>query len=305
MTAHAQPHREEYRVVWTESGQTDAIRDPRRTLPLGAAGATATAAVAVAVRALWWEPQRVRLTRHDLALPHWPRALDGVRVALIADLHAGAPHVDLRMLERMAARVNRAAPDLVVLLGDYADRRVPGATPIAPEQIAQRLASLRPPTLAVLGNHDWVQWGPRMREALRAAGLTVLENDAVAVELRGRRLWTLGVADLTTRTPSLQAVDAVPVEGPLLLLAHNPDVFPAVPARVALTLAGHLHGGQVNLPLLRDRAVPSRYGARYRTGHVEEDGRHLFVTRGIGTSRLPVRLFAAPEIAVLTIMRAA
>ena len=245
------------------------------------------------------------MTHHDLPLPRWPRALDGVRVALIADLHAGAPHVDLRTLERLAARVNRAAPDLVVLLGDYAGAKVRGATPLAPEQVAQRLAALRPPAVAVLGNHDWVQWGPRMRDALRAAGLTVLENDAVPIELRGRRLWTVGVADLTTRTPSLQAVDAVPAEDPVLLLTHNPDVFPAVPPRVALTLAGHLHGAQVNLPLLRDRAVPSRYGARYRAGHVEEDGRHLFVSRGIGTSRLPVRLFAKPEIAVLTIMRAA
>ena len=246
----------------------------------------------------------MRLTRHEIAVPRWPAELDGMRVALIADLHAGAPHVDLRTLERIVAGVNRASPDLVVLLGDYADRTVPLATPLAPEAVAHRLAGLRPPAVAVLGNHDWAQWGARMRDALRGAGLTVLENDAVAVRVRDRRLWTLGVADLTTRTPSLQAVDALPADDPVLVLTHNPDAFPAVPPRVALTLAGHLHGAQVNVPLLRARTLPSRHGARYRAGHVEEDGRHLFVSRGIGTTRLPIRLFAAPEIAVLTIVGA-
>ncbi|HWI09193.1 MAG TPA: metallophosphoesterase [Solirubrobacteraceae bacterium] len=266
--------------------------------------AAGTAAAAVAARALWWEPRRVRLTRHEIVLPGWPAELDGVRVALIADLHAGAPHVDLRKVERVVARVNGAAPDLVVLLGDYADREVALATPVAPEAIAQRLATLRAPTVAVLGNHDWRQWGPRMRDALRGAELIVLENDAVALQLHGHRLWTLGVADATTRTPALQDVDALPAGDPVLVLSHNPDVFPAVPPRVALTLAGHLHGGQVNVPLLRDRATPSRFGARYRAGHVEEGGRHLFVSRGIGTSRLPVRLFAAPEVALLRLAAA-
>ena len=268
---------------------------------MAAAGATGAA---VAARALWWEPRRVRLTYHDVGLPAWPPALDGVRVALIADLHAGAPYVDLRTLERVVARVNRAAPDLVALLGDYADRTVALATPVAPEPIAQRLAHLRAPTAAVLGNHDWAQWGPRMRDALRGAGLTVLENDAVPLRLRGCRLWALGIADLTNRTSSLRALDALPDGDPVLLLSHHPDVFPAVPPRVALTVAGHMHGAQVNLPLLRARATPSRYGARYRAGHVEEDGRHMFVSRGIGTSRLPVRLFAAPEIAVLRLTAA-
>ncbi|HEV2786988.1 MAG TPA: metallophosphoesterase [Solirubrobacteraceae bacterium] len=266
--------------------------------------AAGAAAAVVAARALWWEPRRVRLTCHEIALPDWPTALDGMRVALIADLHAGAPHVDPHTVERVVARVNRAGPDLVVLLGDYADRKVTLATPVAPEAIAQRLAQLRPPAVAVLGNHDWVQWGPRMRDALRGAGLTVLENDAVPLRLRGSRLWVLGVADLTTRTPSLQPIAALPAGEPVLVLSHHPDVFPAVPARVALTLAGHMHGGQVNLPLLRARATPSRYGARYRAGHVEEDGRHLFVSRGIGTSRLPVRLFAAPEVALLRLVAA-
>ncbi len=239
------------------------------------------------------------LTRHEIALREWPVALDGVRVAVIADLHTGAPHVGLRKLERVVAGVNRVRPELVVLLGDYADREVALATAIAPEAVAQRLAQLRAPALAVLGNHDWDQWGSRMRDALCGAGLTVLENDGVALGVRGCRLWAVGLADASTRSPSFEAVYAVPDGEPVLVLSHDPDVFPFVPSRVALTLAGHVHGAQVNLPLLRACVTPSRYAARYRAGHVEECGRHLFVSRGIGTSRLPVRFLAPPEVALL------
>lgn len=264
--------------------------------------AAAVAAGAGAARALWWEPRRVRLTRHELRLRRWPAALDGLRVAAIADLHVGAPHVGLRKLERVVAGVNRWDPELVALLGDYADPQVALGSRIAPEAVAARLSQLRAPAIAILGNHDWDEWGPRMVAALRGAGLTVLENGAMAVAVRGSRLWVVGLADATTRSPALGALDAVPADEPALVLSHDPDVFPHVPSDVALTLAGHVHGSQVNLPLLRAGVTPSRYGARYRAGHIEEHGRHLFVSRGVGTSRLPVRFLAPPEVALLELL---
>ena len=91
----------------------------------------------------------------------------------------------------------------------------------------------------------------------------------------------------------------MPPDAAVLLFSHNPDVFPRVPASVALTLSGHTHGAQVDIPVLRDKFTPSRFGARYTGGHIEEGGRHLFVSDGIGTSRLPVRFRAKPELPVL------
>jgi predicted MPP superfamily phosphohydrolase len=85
------------------------------------------------------------------------------------------------------------------------------------------------------------------------------------------------------------------------VLTHNPDIFPQMPSRVSLTLAGHTHGGQVNLPLLGRLVVPSKFKQRYAYGLVEENGKKLFVTEGIGTSIIPVRFRSAPEIALLTI----
>ena len=90
-------------------------------------------------------------------------------------------------------------------------------------------------------------------------------------------------------------------DDPVLLLVHEPDIFPHVPDRVALTLAGHTHGGQIRLPLIWPLFVPSKYGARYAYGHVVEDGRHLIVSGGLGTSIIPARLGVPPEIVHITL----
>ncbi len=88
---------------------------------------------------------------------------------------------------------------------------------------------------------------------------------------------------------------------PVLLLTHNPDIFPTVPERVALTLAGHTHGGQVRLPWIGTPIVPSRFGQRFAAGHVVEGGRHLFVATGVGTSIIPVRFRVPPAVTLLLV----
>lgn len=227
-------------------------------------------------------------------LPHW--SVSRLRVAVVADLHAGSPQIDEERIDRIVARVNEERVDLVALLGDYIDTNVALSEWINPESIAGRLARLEARTIAVLGNHDWEHTGPRMAQALRDAGITLLENDAI--ELDG--FWIAGLGDLMKRTAELDGTLAkVPPGAPVLLFSHNPDVFPRVPEHVALTLSGHTHGAQVDLPWLRDKMTPSRFGARYTGGHIVEGGRHLYVSDGIGTSRLPVRFRAKPELPVL------
>lgn len=241
----------------------------------------------------------MQLSSHSLAPSRWPLKLDGLRIAVIADLHTGAPHVSLSKVERVVARVNRERPDLIALLGDYVDRRVTGATTVPITAVASALGRLEAPlgAVAVLGNHDWTEGGREMATALREAGVPVLENDAMAV---GRGLWVAGLADAGVRRPDLEAALAPPPsDSPVLLLSHNPDIFPEVPKHVALTLSGHTHGAQVDLPVVRDRVTPSRFGARYAGGVFEEGGRLLFVSRGVGTSSLPVRFLAPPEVTML------
>ena len=265
----------------------------------------ATAALAaIGFRALWWEPRHVRLTRRTLRLPHWPQALAGLRVAVIADLHAGVPPVTLASVARVVARLNCERPDLVALLGDYADANAPRRRAVDPRDLVRALGGLSAElgVVAVLGNHDWATGGRATATALRATGIPVLENEALAV---GRGLWVAGVADAAKRDARVSdALQSVPDGAAVLLLSHHPDVFPCVPRRVALTLAGHTHGAQVDLPVLRDWVTPSRFGARYAGGVFREGGRVMFVSRGVGTSRLPVRFLAPPEVAVLELQPA-
>jgi hypothetical protein len=159
---------------------------------------------------------------------------------VISDLHTGAPHVPLSKVGRVVERVNRERPDLVVLLGDYADPRVAGASEVDRSELAARLGRIEAPlgVVAVLGNHDWVDGGPAMARALREAGIAVLENSALelpraalqlpraALQLPHaaphllhaalhppRDLWVAGLADASTRRPRLEpALDGVPPE---------------------------------------------------------------------------------------------
>ena len=279
-----------------------ALRFSRRARAL--LGAILLAGLLVAAWGSLVEPARLVVRETALTLPGWPRVLDGLRIAMVSDVHAGSPHVDEAKIERIVNEVGRAAPDVVVLLGDYVISGVAGGRFIDPEHTAQLLGRLRAPlgVYAVLGNHDWWFDGERVRHAFEAAGIPVLENDAVRLE---RGVWLIGLADIWTRTPDLaDPLARVPATEPVIVLSHNPDIFPTVPARVTLTLAGHTHGGQVVLPFFGRLIVPSRYGQRYAIGHVEEDGRHLFVTPGIGTSVIPVRLGVPPEISVVRLSAA-
>lgn len=271
----------------------------------GRTRATVAGAAAACGAAMWAtvvEPRRLRVREVEVEVPGWPRALDALRVALVADLHAGAPHVDESRVARVVAAANRARPDLVALLGDYVDTRAPLGSRIEPEAVAAPLGRLEAPlgTFAVLGNHDWNDEGERMRHALREQRIEVLENDAVSVSLGGQVLWLVGLADASTRTVDLATpFGLVPASAPLLVLSHDPDVLPRLPPRPLLALAGHTHGGQIDLPLIRDRLSPSRHG--YDGGVFREGERLMYVSRGVGTSTLPIRVRATPEVVILTL----
>ena len=259
-------------------------------------------AVAAAAYAGWVEPRRLVVRRHTLELPRWPAALAGLRVGVLTDLHAGVVHAGEDAVARWVARMNAEAPDLVLLGGDFTDAHWLFGGRLAPERIAERVAGLEAPLgrVAVLGNHDWKKFGMRMWSALAEAGVPVIENDSVAIDAPGGRFHVAGLADVRNRRPDVaRALAGVPDGEPVIALAHDPDVFPFVPARVALTISGHTHGGQIAIPLVRRSVIPSRHGERFARGHIVEHGRHLLVSSGLGTSGMPIRLFAPPELIVI------
>jgi predicted MPP superfamily phosphohydrolase len=252
--------------------------------------------------AFFVEPSSLRVREHRLAVPGWPAGRSGMRIALLSDLHVGSLYNGLDKLEEVVRRTNAARPDLVLILGDLVVQDVVGGRFVPPEKIAPVLGRLRAPlgVRAVLGNHDrWLD-ARRVLSALERAGIPVMEDRAVEVSRGGPPFWLVGVSDDWTAPHDVRgALAQVTDGGPVLLFTHNPDLFPEVPPRVSLTLAGHTHGGQVYFPLLGRLIVPSRYGQRYALGTIVERGRHLFVTGGVGTSILPVRFLVPPEISIV------
>jgi predicted MPP superfamily phosphohydrolase len=250
------------------------------------------------------EPNRLVTHQETVAISGWPSELNGLRVAVISDIHADGPFINDNKLRLIVERTNQLHPDLTVILGDYMSGNSWHGHRVEPEVFAAVLKDLRAPlgVYSVLGNHDWWYDGQKVRRVLEANGIKVLENEVVEVKGRGTSLWLAGLADLWTRPQHIQETLAkVPQGAPVIALTHNPDLFRSVPQRVPLLLAGHTHGGQVNFPFIGRPIQPSRLGQRYAAGHIFENGHHLFVTTGIGTSILPVRFRVPPEIVLLTL----
>ncbi|MCG8467886.1 MAG: metallophosphoesterase [Gemmatimonadetes bacterium] len=252
----------------------------------------------------WWEPGRLVLNEVDLELPGWPED-EETRVTLIADLHVGSPRNGIDKLRRVVRRVNETLPDLVLIAGDLTIDNVLGGRFVPPEDIATELERINAKygVFAVIGNHDRWLSAERVTSALEGVGIDVLENANQRVRVRGHDVWIAGVADYWTGHPSVDDALRGVGDDPVLLFTHNPDLFPEVPPEVSLTLAGHTHGGQVLVPFVGAINTPSRFGDRYAEGHIVEDGRHLFVTSGVGTSRIGVRFRVPPEVAALRITR--
>jgi predicted MPP superfamily phosphohydrolase len=259
--------------------------------------------VLLALHAFWLEPASLRLGVHHIPAPAGLRDFGPLRIAVISDLHAGAPYIGTDKIDRVVALTNAAKPDLVLLTGDYMVQDVVGGTPMQPEVFVPHLRALRAPlgVFAVLGNHDWWDRAPHIRKVFEANGIPLLDDKQVVLTRGGRRLNLVGLFDFATRTDITETLAAIPKDADSLCFTHSPDVFPLLPRRCALTVAGHTHGGQVWLPIVGRMVVPSKYGQRYAHGLIAEDGKLLFVSSGIGTSIIPVRFHVPPEVSLLIV----
>lgn len=299
-----------------------------QTLGIGAVSSAALGSYAFAIEPLW----RLSITRYVVTPPGWTPGLK-LRIALITDLHACNPWMSADRIARIVAQTNALAPDVTLLLGDFSagmsSRFV--TSYVHASEWAPILADLRAPLgrYAVLGNHDWWEdksaqqrgHGPTFGQvALEKAGLPVLQNKAIRLEHDGHPFWIAGLGDQIAFLPRPEygrtrwrGIDDLPAtlrevtdEAPVILMAHEPDIFPQVRSAkraVALTVSGHTHGGQFRV-FGYSPVVPSQHGNRYAYGHVVEprpDGTlaHLIVSGGLGCSIAPVRFGVPPEIVLV------
>lgn len=282
--------------------------------------------VSLLVLVLVWgfliEPRLIDTEEYTAAVPRLPSAWEGKRVAVIADYQIGMWGANTGTMQRMSERLVEERPAVVLLAGDFLYKAGPDPT----DEIQKAIEVVRPltaaglPTFAVLGNHDYSidvkedpvdeQQAARLAAALRAVGVRVLENEAVALSgapggaQADSALYLVGIgSEWAGHANPAAALGQVPATAPRIVFMHNPTSFPKIAAGAAhLAVAGHTHGGQIIIPglpswswisIVADREIHADGWIQASYG---QPGNRLYVNRGVGFSDLPLRINAPPEI---------
>lgn len=221
----------------------------------------------------------------------------GLRVVFVSDLHLkrGASH----RLERVVSKIKKQNPDILLFGGDFFEETNLDNLALI-DDIALQFVSLKPKygMFAVLGNHEMWSDSVGIENILRNHGIKVLNDENYLIKIDNKKFYIVGLVDVVTQQVDLSKA-LFDVKNPVILLSHSPDIFADIPPNVDLVLAGHTHGGQVNIPFVGPPIVPSDFGDKYAYGLIEEDGKKMIVTSGIGTSILPIRFNCPPEIVVI------
>jgi predicted MPP superfamily phosphohydrolase len=265
------------------------------------------------------EPRRLVATLAEVKVKDLDPAFDGLKIVAIGDIHGGSNWAPAERIREVVELANAQQPDLVVLLGDYISQQqgttYPRPLKMSMAEVAANLGGLKAKygVYAVLGNHDHWFGEETIAARLREQGFTVLENEVATLQVNGKPLRLLGLKDHLFlgdefyKDADLRRSLVANGEGQIIVLEHSPDVITyltgvnSISPDLRLMLAAHTHGGQVALPLIGRPVVPSAYGQLFAYGEVRVNGVDLFVTSGVGTSVLPIRLGVPPEIAVLTL----
>ena len=218
--------------------------------------------------------------------------LKKLKIVFASDFHI-KNYEDYR-LKRIIKAINKQNADIVLLGGDYVNGHKKGSS-MTIDKIAGELSHIKSKygTYAVIGNHDGWQGKEEVINELEKNNIKVLFNSNKCFE----KFCVAGVDDMQTGTPDINKA-LKGVTKPVILLSHTPDIMPKVPENVTLTLAGHLHGGQVRIN--GAIIVPSKYGKKYADGFLSDRGKNIYTTFGLGTSILPIRFNCPPEIVVIS-----
>ena len=236
-----------------------------------------------------------------ISSPNWSKNLNGLKVALVADIHYAGGAIENWRVDNIIKKTNDAKPDIIILLGDY--MQAGSRRNINVDFLSKRLKRLSAPlgVYAIFGNHD--SYIPRnfVRDMLTKANIVVLENSNTKVSTPKGDFYLSAIADITTQNHFYTlAFKNIPQNAPTIFLSHTPDGFKYSPDSAKITFSGHTHGGQIKLPRIGAIFVNLKYD-RIGEGKLERNGKTLYVSRGLGTSRISVRLLCPPTITIATI----
>jgi uncharacterized protein len=252
------------------------------------------------------EPRMLEITHHKIQNKAIPPAFNGFKIVQFSDTHLGF-HYDLKQLEKLIVKINNLEPDMIVFTGDLMDD--PSEFQET-DKIIKLLKDLHAPfgKFAIYGNHDHGGYGSDIyRELIETADFALLVNQAKEIKLLNEHsIYIAGVDDAMLGKPDInQALKDIPTDSYKILLSHAPDLATyASNYTIGLQLSGHSHGGQIQIPFYGPLVTPPQ-GNRYTEGFYQlgaDKGLTLYVNRGLGTTRLPFRFLAKPELTLLTLV---
>jgi predicted MPP superfamily phosphohydrolase len=229
--------------------------------------------------------------------------LEGVTVVQISDIHLrkGIGYRERELIEK----VNALKPDVLFITGDFFSDEQKKELPAETAALVELIRSFRTTSgiFGVEGNYDGPLRVPAVMHAFSTAGIDLLRNESRTIALpNNKRLLLLGVGGSSSEDIDPKAFAGLPAHTPTVLLAHYPDIFgKAASTGVNLVLAGHTHGGQIGIPFLVRRSH-SANKSRFLRGLYTVGTTKMYVNRGIGTTRVPVRFFCRPEITVIRVV---
>ncbi len=252
----------------------------------------------------YWNATRDPIVRRaTIAVANWPVGEPPLKVLLLSDTHVAGPDMPPERLTRIVADLNRLQPDLVLIAGDLVSEKRLATHIYTADQVTAPLHGFkaRLGTIVALGNHDhWFDPKP-IESGLRKGGIAVLKNEAI-----GRGPLIIGGVDDDFSNhddvpATFAAMDTLPKDAPRVLITHSPDVVPDLPSPVTAVFAGHTHCGQIVLPFYGPLSYVSRYRERFGCGDIDDKGQRVFVGAGLGTSILPLRYGAHPDVWLVTL----
>lgn len=245
------------------------------------------------------EPNWLEVNQIDITLPNLDRAFSGYRIVQLTDLHVGEG-IERDQLDRIVDTVNALQPDTIVLTGDYITRSPEPQIDLLTTALSGLQARDR--IIAVFGNHDVFDNAAAVTQSLTTAGVKLLENKVYTLHRDRATLHIAGLGDVWAGLNKLDRVLAqLPDTGAAIMLVHEPDIADETAAvgRFGLQLAGHSHGGQIRLPFYKKFPL---YGRKYPSGRYQVGDMVQYTSRGVGMSKLHVRLNCRPEISVFNLV---
>lgn len=263
-------------------------------------------------------PRQWAVVNETLSVPNWSPKLDGFRVVAISDIHAGSNYAPEERLRYMVEQTNAQNADIIVLLGDYVSetrydpeaRKKPPDTDrtelvMSVETFAKIFGSFRAKygVYAVIGNHDDYHNASKITRELQRNGIKVLTNEVASIDVNGEKVNIWGIEDFWKRRQvPVEVYNTISEKKNIIAITHNPDTLLQTPDGISTMFAGHSHGGQLNWPFFGPIMIVN--DKRFADGRAVVDGKHVYVTSGVGTSVIPFRFRVPPEIAVVTLRSA-